>query len=77
MSSFWIGSRGLSVKEYIRNQHSIETQPDIIVLDVRPEIKYAAEAAGADDFRQPKMILQTSCWQFYKIEKRRTQEQPN
>ena len=36
--------------EYIRNLHSIETQPDIIVLDVRPEIRYEAETAGADGF---------------------------
>ena len=37
-------------REYIKNLHSIETQPDIIVLDVRPEIRHEAEEAGADGF---------------------------
>ena len=37
-------------REYIRNLHSIETQPQIIVNDVRSETRQDAEAAGADDF---------------------------
>jgi DNA-binding NarL/FixJ family response regulator len=37
-------------KEYIRNLHSIETQPNIIILDVRPEVRHEAEAVGADGF---------------------------
>jgi DNA-binding NarL/FixJ family response regulator len=62
-------------KEYIRNLHSIETQPDIIVLDVRPEIKYEAEAAGADDFISkadpPDQLLAI----LQKLKKGRNQEQ--
>ncbi len=62
-------------KDYIRNLHSIETQPDIIVLDVRPEIKYEAEAAGADDFISkadpPDQLLAI----LQKLKKARNQEQ--
>jgi len=36
--------------DYIKNLHLIESQPQIIVLDVRPETRYEAEAAGADGF---------------------------
>ena len=35
---------------YIRNLKSVESQPAIIVLHVRPEIREGAEAAGADYF---------------------------
>lgn len=36
--------------EYIKNLHLIESQPQIIVLDVRSEIRHETEAAGADSF---------------------------
>ena len=62
-------------REYIRILHSIETQPDIIVLDVRQEIKYEAEAAGADDFISkadpPDQLLAI----LQKLKKARNQEQ--
>lgn len=36
--------------EYIKNLHSIETQPHIVVLHVDPETRGEAETAGADGF---------------------------
>jgi DNA-binding NarL/FixJ family response regulator len=36
--------------EYIKNLHSIESQLQIIVLHIRPEIRREAEDAGADAF---------------------------
>ena len=36
--------------EYIKNLHLIESQPQIIVLHIRPEIRREAEDAGADAF---------------------------
>ena len=36
--------------EYIKNLHSIETQPHIVVLHVQPETRGEAETAGADGF---------------------------
>ena len=36
--------------EYIKNLHLIESQPQIIVLYIRPEIRREAEDAGADVF---------------------------
>ena len=36
--------------EYIKNLHSIETQPHIVVLHVNPETRGEAETAGADGF---------------------------
>ena len=36
--------------EYIKNLHLIESQPKIIVLHIRPEIRCEAEDAGADVF---------------------------
>jgi DNA-binding NarL/FixJ family response regulator len=36
--------------EYIKNLHLIESQPQIIVLCIRPEIRREAEDAGADVF---------------------------
>ena len=36
--------------EYIKNLHSIETQPHIVVLHVQPETRGEAESAGADGF---------------------------
>ena len=36
--------------EYIKNLHSIETQPHIFVLHVDPETRGEAETAGADGF---------------------------
>ncbi len=36
--------------EYIKNLHSIETQPHIVVLHVQPETEGEAETAGADGF---------------------------
>lgn len=37
-------------ESYIKNLHSIESQPHIIVVHVRPETRGEAEAAGADYF---------------------------
>ena len=37
-------------ESYIKNLHSIESQPHIVVVHVRPETRQAAEAAGADYF---------------------------
>ena len=39
-----------SPAEYIKNLHLIESQPLIIVLCVKPEIRLEAEDAGADVF---------------------------
>jgi DNA-binding NarL/FixJ family response regulator len=36
--------------EYIKNLQSLESQPHIIVIDVRPENRGETGAAGADDF---------------------------
>ena len=36
--------------EYIKNLHLIESQPQVIVLCIRPEIRLEAEDAGADEF---------------------------
>ena len=36
--------------EYIKNLHLIESQPQIIILHIRPEIRCEAEDAGADAF---------------------------
>jgi len=36
--------------EYIKNLHSIETHPHIVVLHVQPETRGEAETAGADGF---------------------------
>jgi DNA-binding NarL/FixJ family response regulator len=36
--------------EYINYLQLVESQPDIIVLHVRSEIRYEAEAAGAEGF---------------------------
>ena len=36
--------------EYIKNLHLIESQPQIIVLYIQPEIRREAEDAGADVF---------------------------
>jgi len=36
--------------EYIKNLHSIETHPHIVVLHVQPETRGKAETAGADGF---------------------------
>ena len=36
--------------EYIKNLHLIQSQPQIIVLYIRPEIRCEAEDAGADVF---------------------------
>jgi DNA-binding NarL/FixJ family response regulator len=37
-------------ESYIKNLHSIESQPHIVVVHIRPETRGAAEAAGADCF---------------------------
>ena len=37
-------------KDFIRNLHSLSSQPSIIVLHIQPETRDAALAAGADDF---------------------------
>ena len=36
--------------EYIKNLHLIESKPQIIVLDIRPDVRREAEDAGADVF---------------------------
>jgi DNA-binding NarL/FixJ family response regulator len=36
--------------EYIKNLHLIESQPQVIVLCIRPEIRREVEDAGADVF---------------------------
>ena len=36
--------------DFIRNLHSLSSQPSIIVLDIQPENREAAFAAGADEF---------------------------
>lgn len=36
--------------KFIQNLHVLSSQPSIIVLDIQPETKEAAFAAGADEF---------------------------
>ena len=49
--------------DYINNLHSIESQPQIIVLHIRPETKREAEDAGVDCFvskdSPPDQLLRT------------------
>ena len=40
----------LAPAEYIKNLHLIESKPQIIVLDIRPDVRREAEDAGADVF---------------------------
>lgn len=37
-------------KDFIRNLHSLSSQPSIVVLHIHPETREAAFAAGADEF---------------------------
>ncbi len=61
--------------EYIKNLHSIETQPQIFVLHVDPETRGEAETAGADGFISkdcpPDQLLAI----LRKLKKERNQEQ--
>lgn len=58
-------------EDYIKNLHSLSSQPSIIVLHVRPETRDAAIAAGADDFsskdQPPDQLLE--CLQLIKHER--------
>jgi DNA-binding NarL/FixJ family response regulator len=61
--------------EYIKNLHSIETQPHIFVLHVDPETRGEAETAGADGFvskdNPPDQLLTI----LRKLKQERNQEQ--
>ncbi len=61
--------------EYIKNLHSIETQPHIFVLHVDPETRGEAETAGADGFvskdSPPDQLLTT----LRKLKHEKNQEQ--
>jgi DNA-binding NarL/FixJ family response regulator len=51
--------------EYIKNLHLIESQPQIIVICIQPEIRREAEDAGADAFiskdKPPDELLSVLC----------------
>ena len=61
--------------EYIKNLHSIETQPHIVVLHVDPETRGEAETADADGFvskdSPPDQLLTI----LHKLKQERNQEQ--
>lgn len=44
------GLVALKPKDFIRNLHSLSSQPSIVVLHIQPETRDVAIAAGADEF---------------------------